>query len=252
MQNINYFTAFLFGLLAFLSPCTFPLVPSFLAFLVGVSVQNLEDSVYTKTHRNKIMLHVFLYILGASLVLVVLGSAAGSVGYTLRVNRYLLQQIGGVIVIVFGLSLIVSSRILLFARTYQMNKIIEKVKVFRSSHPSSQPFISFLLGVVFTLGWIPCLSPILGGILVLASSSSSTLYGATLLFIYALGQNLPLLFIAFLLSSYLGYLKKIRQHISFISNFAGIILILTGIILLFGGFSNLTKIFYSLGNSLNI
>jgi cytochrome c-type biogenesis protein len=246
MSSLNLLTAFVFGFLAFLSPCTFPLIPSFISFLAGVSVKNLEDEIFSKQHRNTILLHVGAYVLGSCLTLVVLGATAGELGYFIKSERYLLQQIGGVIVILFGLYIGGFLQTSFLSRGFQLSKITKVLELLPSRYAY---IVSFLIGVVFTLGWIPCISPILGAILILAASSHNALSGGFLLFVYALGQNVPLVLVSILLSSYIGYFTYVRKHIVIFQRVCGVFLIVLGMFLILGSFSVVTQFFYALANN---
>lgn len=243
MNDINIISAFLFGMLAFFSPCTFPLIPSFLSFMLGISVGELEDSVYTKEHRNMMLAHVGMYILGSSSMLVVLGGTFGLLSKVIHIQSILLSQIGGVIVIFFGLSILGFVKFP-FATPQWVVRVSTRLVYLRKERKASL-LLSFLLGIIFSIAWIPCISPILGAILILAASGKSTLYGGILLFVYSIGLNFPLFLVSFILSSYLGYFTFIRKHVYKLSYITGILLILLGVCMVIGKFSLFVQFFYN-------
>ncbi len=157
--------AFIAGLLIFFAPCTFPLVPGYLAFIGGASLASFKDQATRGRVRMRVFLNGVFYVIGFSLVFIVLGSVfAGLGGYFLNRHRVLLGQIGGVVLILMGLDLMG-----VFHLVWPSLNLQERFPVFRHLSPG-KPLSSFVFGASFAFGWTPCIGPILGSILLLASS----------------------------------------------------------------------------------
>src|SRR3989344_1153844 len=187
--------AFIAGLLTFLAPCTLPLVPGFLGFISGVSIKDFEKKESRVGARRKIFINGFLYVVGFTIVFVLLGSIFGLAGSTLVKYRFWLVNF---------------SRILI----------------------PGKPLSSLLFGMVFAFGWTPCVGPVLGSILFLATTSGTVLQGAFMLFIFSLGLAIPFLMIALGFGHATEYIKKIAKYLGIISKVGGFLLVLLGILLL--------------------
>lgn len=217
--------AFIAGVLTFLAPCTLPLVPGFLAFISGSSVgKNTQDAGY----RSRVLINALLYVFGFSTVFILLGSIFGLGGAALAPYRFWLSRIGGVLVIFFGLFLIFGADMKLF-RFLQNEKKFHVKAILDPGKPGS----SFLLGATFAFGWTPCVGPLLGTILLLASTSATVLNGAFLLGVFSFGLGLPFLVLAFFIGSAAKYIQKIQKYLGLISKIGGILLVVMGVLLLF-------------------
>ena len=229
-------TVFFAGLLTFLSPCIFPLIPGYISFMSGESIVNIQEE--NKTSKNILRLKAFLgaifFGLGFSIVFVTLGASATTLGSLLEEHRTLLAQIGGVIVIIFGLHML---------GVFKINFLLKTKKINYKRH--SYPFYieSFILGIVFVLGWTPCIGPILTGVIAIASQEETVSQGMTLLFTYSLGLWIPFLIAALAVNEVMVLIKKTGKYLIWIERIAGILLILVGIILLFNQMTALTAIF---------
>ena len=184
--------AFIAGLFTFLAPCTFPLVPGYLGFISGTSAADLRDPNRLHAVRWKIFLNGLLYVVGFSAVFILLGSLFGLGGAALVRYRIWLSRIGGVFVIFFGLYMMNLLR-LPFLKFLNTDTHIRATQWIRPGNPVS----SFLFGATFAFGWTPCLGPILGSVLFLASTSGTVGQGAFLLAIFSLGLAVPFLIISF-------------------------------------------------------
>ncbi len=217
--------AFIAGLLTFLAPCTLPLVPGYLGFISGVSLADLENPTLAKRARLRIFYNGLLYVIGFSLVFIVLGSLFGLGGAALVKYRIWLARIGGIFIIVFGLYMLKLIH-LPFLSSLQI----------RSIQPG-KPLSSFLFGTTFAFGWTPCVGPILGSILLLASTSATVGQGAFLLFIFSLGLAIPFLLIALGIGSAAKYLGTIKKYLSVVALFGGVFLIFLGVLLVTNQFA---------------
>jgi len=205
--------AFVAGLLTFFAPCTFPLVPAYLAFI-------------GRGHKQAIW-SALMYVLGFSAIFILFGTAFALGGSILFMYRWLLARIGGGIIIFFGLFLLGISR---WPGLRWLN-FDYKLKIPTWLHPGN-PFSAFLLGVTFALGWTPCIGPILGSILVLAARTATVGQGAALLAVFSLGLAIPFLVIALMIDSAKVIVKKFQPVVPIISTVGGVLLVLFGILLL--------------------
>ncbi len=229
-ENISLIVAFSGGLLSFLSPCVLPLVPVYLASLYGPEIY---DSTGSKI-RIPLFLHSLIFIIGFSVIFVMLGAIAGLTGYAINLNSALLNQIAGGLLIALGLFMLAALKI----------PWLNYEKRLAPSLGTTAGYLrSFFIGAVFSLGWTPCVAPVLGGILALASVRASAIQGAYLLAIYSLGLGLPFLIIGAAFDSLGPLLRKIYRYSSWIYIISGLLLIAVGILVLtnkLGWFSSFT------------
>lgn len=220
MIEPNFFIAFGIGLLSFLSPCILPVLPGYFSYLAGVTQVGKE-----KEKRWKVFLISLFFVLGLALVLVILGTAASAAGQYLIKNRVFWQRVGGLMIIVFGLQ----------TMGFLKLKLLQKGKMFNFEKLTSWPEgKAFLTGSSFGLGWVPCLGPILGSILILAGQTQTLRRGMGLLVAYVLGVAVPMLF------SGLFFAKlKILRH-RFVPLISGGVLVVLGILLLTNQYEKLS------------
>lgn len=217
--------AFLAGLISFLSPCVLPLVPSYLGFLTGLTLDEMTD------RRRWAVLHALCFVAGFSLIFIALGAGATALGATLKYHREWIARVGGVMLIVFGLYSMGVLRIGLFDRDQRMH-IDRKPMGFLGS---------LLVGMAFAAGWTPCIGPILGGILTLAGASGSVSQGVWLLAAYSAGLAVPFLVAAFAVDSFRAWFVKFRRWMPWVQRISGVILVVVGLLLVTGEFSRLAS-----------
>jgi cytochrome c-type biogenesis protein len=236
--------AFLAGLVSFVSPCVLPLVPAYLSFLTGSSVEELRESLSAGS-RARVIAHALAFIAGFTAVFVALGASASAVGAALRENQVLIAKIGGVIVILLGVQMVVYAlepyfpvlgklRITWFARDTRLQAQPERRSLAASA----------IVGLAFAAGWSPCIGPILTAILALASQSKSVLQGAWLLFVYSMGLAVPFLLTALAIGAVLPVLNRIKRFLPAIEVTAGAFMILTGVVLVNYWFLRVAGWFY--------
>ena len=221
-ENISYAVAFMAGLLTYLSPCLLPLIPSFIAYITGVSFGDLKDIQKAKDIRYKTIVHSLLFILGFSIVFILLGLTATFIGKSLFQYQKFIRIAGGVLIIIFGLYLTGLLKLDFLLKEKRLN-IAAKGATYIGS---------FLIGVTFAAAWTPCAGPILGSILVMAGTKASIGQGAMLLTAYSLGIAIPFFLTGLLINSFLVYLKRFQKLISVINIIGGIFLIIVGILVL--------------------
>lgn len=235
--------AFIAGVLTFLAPCTLPLVPGYLGFISGLSFEQLKNP--DRKSRIKIFYNGLFYVLGFSLVFILLGTAFGLGGAALLQYRFWLSRIGGVFVIFFGLYMLGASRLpvlnfLAFDRKFDT----------RALRPGNL-LSSFIFGTAFAFGWTPCVGPILGTVLLLASTTSTMSQGTILLAIFSLGLAVPFLIIALAAGSASRYWGKLTKLMGFISILGGLFLVFLGFLLLFDKFGVWLSYAYQLFDFMN-
>lgn len=216
---------FIAGVLTFLAPCTLPLVPGYLGFISGSSMEDLKDPEKAPKARRKIFINGFFFMLGFSAVFIIMGTLVGFIGATiLAPYRLWLGRIGGVFVILFGLFMLNVLKLPFLQREFQ----IKAPSVLGRGRSSN----SFILGSAFAFGWTPCVGPILGSVLLLASTSTTALQGGLMLAVFSMGLAIPFLLIALGIGSASRYIQNISKYLNFVSVIGGIFLIFLGILLL--------------------
>ena len=221
--DVSLLIAFAAGLLSFVSPCVLPLVPSYLIYITGLSLEELTSQADRSRMRATIVLNSLFFILGLTVVFVAFGASASLVGRLLSTYQDFLRKAGGVLIVIFGLYVM---------GVLKLNFLMTEKRIHLQSRPAGY-FGSVLVGMAFAAGWTPCVGPILGSILMLAGTSDSTsmMTGVKLLSSYSLGIGLPLFAIALSVGPFIHYFKKIRNYMYGISVASGIFLILIGILL---------------------
>lgn len=216
--------SFIAGLLTFLAPCTLPLVPGYLGFISGVSVQDLQKGKEIKGARKKIFMNGVMYVVGFSVVFVLLGTVFGLGGIALAKYRLWLARIGGIAVIFFGLYMMGVLKLNMFS-------FLNTEKRLRGVLTPGKPLSALIFGMTFAFGWSPCVGPVLGTVLVLASTSTSIVQGAFLLSIFSLGLAIPFLAIALGIGHAAEYIKRISKYLGIISFIGGLFLVFLGVLL---------------------
>jgi cytochrome c-type biogenesis protein len=222
-DSISIVTAFSAGVLSFFAPCILPLLPPYFAWLLGISQKEFKNSKI----RLKIFLNGFLIVLGFSIVFVILGASAGSLGKFLSPYRLLVQRIGGAIIILFGLEFIG------FLKLFKKYRFILAERMFsRLSRRASSLFI----GITFAFAWTACFSPILGSILVLSSFKQTVSEGVILLSFYSLGLAIPFLLSSLFLAFIAERIKSFTKFLKWVNLFSSLVLIILGILLVSDNF----------------
>ncbi|TSC61110.1 MAG: cytochrome c-type bioproteinis protein [Parcubacteria group bacterium Gr01-1014_48] len=236
MDGALIIAAFIAGILTFLAPCTFPLIPAYLGFISGVSAQELQDPKRTKLARRKIILNGLFFVFGFSLVFIILGISAGFLSQLVAPHRILLSRIGGVLIVLFGLMML---DVLIFP-FMSKGAHIRIPSFLRKGTVAS----SCLLGASFGFGWTPCVGPILGSILTLAAVSATALEGGLFLLVFSLGLAIPFMSVAIFASIVATWVSKFGIYLRFVSIASGVLLILLGVVLLLGKTSIFVALFY--------
>ncbi len=222
-SQLSFGLAFGAGLVSFLSPCMLPLVPIFLAQLVGQSVSQSAGGQDDRPARFITFLHAVMFVLGFTLAFVALGATASALGSLLRAYQFQLRQIGGVLLVLIGLYLIGILKL----------PFLSWQKRF-AFHPSRPSYLaSLLIGIIFAIGWTPCISLLLGSILGLAATAGTLRQGVLLLLFYSLGMGVPFLLLGLGLDQFSKLLKWLKPHLGKIEIGTGVVLILVGVMIYF-------------------
>jgi cytochrome c-type biogenesis protein len=220
-ESLGVLVAFSAGLFSFLSPCVLPLFPSYLSFITGMSVDRLQHEV-TAAARTRVLLHSLAFIAGFTAVFVSLGASFSALGQLLLGYREWIRIAGGALIVLFGLYLAGALRIGLLGRTAQV----------QLRNKPAGLLGSFAVGLTFAAGWTPCVGPILGSILTLASSEQTMQQGVALLLAYSAGLGVPFLLASVALGGFLRFFTRYRPFIPVVERAAGVLLVVVGALVL--------------------
>ncbi len=217
----TFFSAFIAGVLSFLSPCVLPLIPGYISFISGKSVKELTDQ---KNVSKEAIIGAIFFGLAFSSVFIMLGMSATYVGSVLNEYKVVLSRVAGVIIVIFGLNML---------GVLKISFLFKQAKINYKKNSAVPYYIqAFILGLAFVLGWTPCIGPILSAILILAAKGDSVYYGAKLLAVYSLGLWIPFLVTAIALGRIMKFTKKISKHIVWIERVSAGLLIIIGVLLI--------------------
>ena len=212
---IELIVAFGAGLISFLSPCVLPLIPGYISYISGSSLNELAEK------KNVNLVPIILFTVGFSIIFIIFGVASTYLGQVLLQNSYELRIVAGLVIIVFSFHIIgiINLKFLNYEKRFQTNT-------------NSNFYSPILIGMAFAFGWTPCIGPILGSILVLAATEESINKGILLLIFYSLGLALPFILSGYLIQKFLIFSKNFRKKINLVSKIGGFVLLFTGILIL--------------------
>ncbi|MEK9894393.1 MAG: cytochrome c biogenesis protein CcdA [Pelagibacteraceae bacterium] len=214
-----YFLSFFAGFVSFLSPCVLPLIPGYISFINGTTLENLEDK-----KKNFIFKETLLFTLGFSVVFISLGATATFFGSLIFKYSTFFTYFVGIVIIFFSLNMI---------GILQLRLLNQELK-YHFHNQITKPYMSFLVGIGFGFGWSPCIGPILGSVLALASLETTITKGIVLLSIYSIGLAIPFILSGLFITKFLIFSKKTRMHIIKIQKISGYILLITGVLIVTG------------------
>ncbi len=229
-SGISSLIAFSAGFLSFVSPCVLPLLPSYVSFITGLSMDELTKGGDRARVKGIIIRNSLIFIAGFSLVFILLGASATLIGQILITYQALIRKVGGTIVVLLGFYIMGLLR---------MDLLASEKKIHLEGRPAGY-LGSFLVGITFAAGWTPCVGPILGGILLYASTTGSVTSGISLLSAYSIGLGLPLFITSLGVNTFITYFKKINKYIRFVSLASGLFLILVGVMIFTDSFTLIT------------
>jgi len=243
--EISYLGALGAGILSFLSPCVLPLVPPYLCFIGGVSLEQMtddEESLPPGVMRS-VMLSSVVFVLGFTTVFVMLGATASTVGEFIADYIDILSKIAGGIIIILGLH---------FMGVFRIPILFREARFHAEKKPAGL-IGPYIIGLAFAFGWTPCVGPVLAAILMVAGSESSITYGMGLLAVYSAGLGIPFILAAGAMKPFMKFMVKFRTHVQTVERVIGALLVLTGILFLTGSMADISywmlEAFPSLGTS---
>ncbi|WP_316862392.1 cytochrome c biogenesis protein CcdA [uncultured Cohaesibacter sp.] len=226
--DITLTGALIAGLISFVSPCVLPLVPPYLCFIAGVS---MDEFVGTRDKRRaawRIFFAALAFVLGFTTIFVLLGAGASAIGQYLQRHSGTLSYVAGAIIIIMGLHFLGLFRISFLYREARLNVRNKPAGLIGS----------YLIGLAFAFGWTPCIGPVLATILAIASTEDNVQHGMILLATYSLGLGIPFLLAAIFAAQFMGLMQKFRKHMGTVEKIMGILLIISGILFLTGQVQN--------------
>lgn len=216
-------TAILAGLLSFVSPCVLPLIPGYLSFISGVSIEDLTDRSKASSHLGKVVVNTILFVLGFSTVFIALGASATWLGSLLQEYANIFNKAAGVLVFIFGLHV---------AGVFRIG-FLNYEKRFQAGEKKWGAAGSILIGIAFGFGWTPCIGPILGSILTLAAQQASVGQGILLLVFYSAGLGIPFILTALLFNYLIGAFGFIKRNFRTVEIVSGVLLMAVGVLIFF-------------------
>jgi cytochrome c-type biogenesis protein len=232
LENISVLAAFTAGVISFISPCVLPLIPGYLSFISGVSVEEMKSGDKRSEALRKVSVNTLFFVLGFSVVFVALGASATFVGEFLLSKLALFTKIAGVIIIILGLHIMGVFRI----------SFLNYEKRFHAKSRPLGPLGSFVVGLAFAFGWTPCIGPILGSCLLMACNQDTMGKGIVLLSFYSLGLGIPFFITAVSFNTFLGVFGWIKKHFRTVEIISGLLLVTIGVLMLFGSFGYIANL----------
>jgi cytochrome c-type biogenesis protein len=229
IQNVSIPAALIAGLVSFLSPCVLPLVPPYLIYLTGATIEHVAHEETASSSRRAVMISATLFVLGFSTVFVALGASASLIGGVIRAWSAELSIVAGIVIIVMGLHFLGATRIGLLMKEGRL-PIPKPVG----------PWGAYVMGLAFAFGWTPCIGPILAAILSIAAAEATVAKGAGLLAIYSAGLGIPFLIAAFMVEQFSTLFSKMKRHLASVERAMGVLMIVTGIGFLTGAVSTVS------------
>ncbi|WP_454617555.1 cytochrome c biogenesis CcdA family protein [Bradyrhizobium cenepequi] len=229
MHDVSIPAALIAGLVSFLSPCVLPLVPPYLVYLTGATIEHVAHDESMKASRRAVMAAALMFVLGFSTVFVALGASASLIGGLIRAWSAQLSIVAGIVIIVMGLHFLGLTRIGILMREGRMS-MPKPVGLWGA----------YVMGLAFAFGWTPCIGPILAAILSIAAAEATVTKGAALLAIYSAGLGIPFLLAAFAVEQFSSLFTRMKRHLRTVEHVMGVLMIITGIGFLTGAVTNVS------------
>jgi len=229
IQNVSIPAALLAGLVSFLSPCVLPLVPPYLIYLTGATIEHVASEETESSSRRAVMISALLFVAGFSTVFVLLGASASLIGGLIRAWSGELAIVAGIVIIAMGLHFLGLTRIGLLMREGRLT-MPKPVGLWGA----------YVMGLAFAFGWTPCIGPILAAILSIAAAEATVAKGAGLLAVYSAGLGIPFLIAAFMVEQFSAVFARMKRHLATVERAMGVLMIITGIGFLTGAVSNVS------------
>jgi cytochrome c-type biogenesis protein len=229
IHDVSIPAALVAGIISFLSPCVLPLVPPYLIYLTGATIEHVATGEQAAASKRAVMLSALLFVLGFSTVFIALGASASVIGGLIRTWSAQLSIVAGVVIIVMGLHFLGLTRIAFLMREGRLS--IPKPVGLGGA---------YVMGLAFAFGWTPCIGPILAAILSVAAAEATVTKGAGLLAVYSAGLGIPFLLAAFMIEQFSSLLARLKRHLASVERAMGVLLVLTGIVFLTGSMSGIS------------
>jgi cytochrome c-type biogenesis protein len=229
MHDVSVPAAVLAGLISFLSPCVLPLVPPYLVYLTGATIEHVANDESPRASKRAVMGAALMFVLGFTTVFVALGASASLVGGLIRAWSAELSILAGVVIIIMGLHFLGLTRVGFLMREGRL--------------PIPKPvglWGSYVMGLAFAFGWTPCIGPILAAILSVAAAEATVTRGAMLLAVYSLGLGIPFLLAAFAVEQFSDMFMRMKKHLARVEHAMGVLMVITGVAFLTGAISNVS------------
>jgi cytochrome c-type biogenesis protein len=232
-QEVTLLAAFAAGFLSFISPCVLPLIPGYISFISGMTLEEMQGqgAAGAAASRRQVLTASFAFVLGFTIIFVAAGASASALGKFIYAQSPILEKVAGTVLIVLGLHMMGVFRI----------RLLESDKRIHTQRKPAGPFGALLVGMAFAFAWTPCIGPILGGILAMAASRESVAEGMQMLAVYSLGLGVPFLLTSVAINRFFAAAARIRKHYRAIELVSGGLLILVGLLIFFDQFSLIAK-----------
>jgi cytochrome c-type biogenesis protein len=230
-QEVTLLAAFAAGFLSFISPCVLPLIPGYISFISGLTLEEMQGNTAAKSSRGQVLLASAAFVLGFTIIFVAAGASASALGKFIYAQSPVLEKIAGTILIILGLHMMGVFRI----------RLLENDKRIHTQRKPAGPIGAFVVGTAFAFAWTPCIGPILGGILAMAASRDSVGEGMQMLAVYSLGLGVPFLLTSIAIDRFFGAAARIRKHYRTIELVSGGLLIGVGLLIFFDQFTLIAK-----------
>lgn len=229
ITDVTIPAALVAGIVSFLSPCVLPLVPPYLIYLTGATIEHVANDEQEAVSRRAVMISALMFVLGFSTVFTMLGASASLIGSVIRAYAAQLSIVAGVLIILMGLHFLGLTRIRLLMREGRL-AMPKPVGLWGA----------YVMGLAFAFGWTPCIGPILAAILSVAAAEATVTKGAGLLAVYSLGLGIPFLLAAFMVERFSSVFARMKKHLVYVERVMGALMILTGIAFLTGAITNMS------------
>jgi cytochrome c-type biogenesis protein len=229
IHDVSIPAALVAGIISFLSPCVLPLVPPYLIYLTGATIEHVATGEQAAASKRAVMLSALLFVLGFSTVFIALGASASVIGGLIRAWSAQLSIVAGIVIIIMGLHFLGLTRVTFLMREGRLS--IPKPVGLGGA---------YVMGLAFAFGWTPCIGPILAAILSVAASEATVAKGAGLLAVYSAGLGIPFLLAAFMIEQFSSLLARLKRHLASVERAMGVLMVLTGVAFLTGSMSDIS------------
>ena len=230
-DQVTLLAAFAAGFLSFVSPCVLPLIPGYVSFVSGLTLEEMRGDTAVTNARRQVLIASLWFVLGFSLVFIALGATASVIGKVILKNQPILSKVAGAILVVLGLHTM---------GVFRLRFLESEKRVHTQSKPRG-PLGAVLVGVAFAFGWTPCIGPILGGILTIAGSRETVAEGVQLLAVYSMGLGIPFLLTAMAINQFFAASARIRKYYHAIEIISGALIVVIGLLIFFNQFTIITQ-----------